>query len=70
MFKYINDNVENGDGYMSSGCVFINSHTISQRDYSSNVHNIYGDVYNIDVSSGFGDMNNHTGLEKIFGIID
>ena len=55
---------------MSSGYSFKNSHTLYQCEYSSSFKNIYVDVENCDVSSGYGYMNIHTdsqhnGLESL-----
>ena len=55
---------EKGDGDVGSGYVFINSHTLSQRDDSSTFKNIDGGVDKGDVSSGYGSMNSHTDLQQ------
>ena len=53
---YNNDDV-------SSVCGFINSHTLSQCEYSSHFKDMDGDVENFDVSCGYGSMNRHTDLQ-------
>ena len=71
MFNNIDDDVEKGDGDVSSRFVFLNSHTIYQRDDSSAVKKIDWDADNGDVSSGYGSMNSHNYLQKhLLGIID
>ena len=42
MFKNIYDDVEKGDGDVKSGYGFLNSHTLSQREYSGIFNNIGG----------------------------
>ena len=51
---------DSNNGDVSSGNGFINRHTISQCNYSSNFKYMDGDIENGDVSGGHGYMNSHT----------
>ena len=64
MFKKIYDDVEMGDCDASSGCVFLNRHNLSQRDYTITFTNIDRDVDKGGVSSGYDYMNSHTDLQR------
>ena len=64
MFKNIYDDVEKGDGDVKSGYGFLNSHTLSQREYSGIFNNIGGGVYKGDFNSAYGYMNVHTDSEQ------
>ena len=48
------------NGNVSSAYEVLNSHTISQCEYSSTFKEIDGDAENVDVSSGYGSMNRNT----------
>ena len=63
MFNNIYDDVEKGDGDVSSGYGSLNSHTLSQRENLSTFKKFYVDVYKGDASSGYGFMNRHTDLK-------
>ena len=64
MFKKIDDYVEEVYYDVSSVYYFLNSHTISQREYSSTFNNNYGDVDKGDVSSGYGSMKIHNYIQQ------
>ena len=63
VFKKIVDDVEKGDGDVSSRYGVLNNHTISKHEDSSNFNGIDGDVEKGDVISGYGSMNFHTDLQ-------
>ena len=54
------EDVENGDGDISSGYGFQNIHTIYQHEDSGKFKNIDGGVEKGGVSSRYGSMNIHT----------
>ena len=58
----MNGYVEKGDGDVSSGYIFLNSHTLYQCEYSITFKEIGGGVEkgDGDVSSGYGFINSHT----------
>ena len=63
LFKKIDDDVEKGDGDVSSGYGFKNRRTLSQYDYSSSFNDIDGYVDKGDVISVYGSINIHTDLQ-------
>ena len=54
---------DSNNGDVSSGYIFISSHTISQCKDSSNFKEMYGDVEKGDVSIVYGYVNSHTDLQ-------
>ena len=65
IFKYLQEDLLwcwKGRWWCDYWIWFLNSHTISQCEYSSTFKKIYLYVEKGDVSSGYGSMNNHTYL--------
>ena len=54
--------VGKGDGDVNSN--FFNIHTLSQCEYSSTFKDMYRDVESGNVSSRYGSINSHDGLQQ------